>query len=153
MKLLEFLSEEDIITELQGQTKTEVIAELARQLAQRHAGLDANDLTRALMAREELASTAVGDQIAIPHVKSDHADRLIGCLGRSTSGVDFDSIDGLPTHLFFTLIAPASLPGIHLKTLARISHLFRSGNFRSCLMKAPTASEMFGLIKWADTSL
>lgn len=151
MRLNEFLGAEQIVPELQGQSKPEIIAELAQALARTHAGLDADCLTRALLAREELASTAVGDQIAIPHSKLDSVGRLIGCVGRSTAGVDFDSLDGGPTHLFFALIAPGRSPGIHLKALARISHLFKSPDFRASLMKAPTAVAMFRLIEEADT--
>jgi len=151
MKLNEFFGAEQIVPELQGQSKPQIIAELAHALARTHAGLDADELTRVLLAREELASTAVGDEIAIPHSKIDSLDRLVGCVGRSTAGVDFDSLDGRPTHLFFALIAPGSSPGIHLKALARISQLFRNPDFRASLMQAPTAVAMFRLIEEADT--
>ena len=151
MRLNEFLGAQQIVSELQGQSKPQIIAELAQALARTHAGLDGNYLTQVLLAREELASTAVGDEIAIPHGKIDSVDRLIGCVGRSTAGVDFDSLDGRPTHLFFALIAPGNSPGIHLKALARISQLFRNTDFRASLMKAPTADAMFRLIEEADT--
>jgi PTS system nitrogen regulatory IIA component len=151
MRLSEFLGAEQIVPELQGRSKPEIIAELAQALARTHAELDAKVLTRVLLAREELASTAVGDEIAIPHSKIDSVDRLIGVVGRSAAGVDFDSLDGRPTHLFFALIAPGNFPGIHLKALARISYLFKSTDFRASLMTAPTADAMFRLIDQADT--
>src|SRR5437870_3227735 len=121
MKLVEFVWPELIIPELLGQSKHQVVAELARHLARTQPSLDADALTRVLMEREELASTAIGEDIAIPHGKLDSATRLLGCVGRSTRGVPFDSLDGRPTHLFFVLVAPESSTGMHLKALARIS--------------------------------
>jgi PTS system nitrogen regulatory IIA component len=150
MKLVEFVRPELIIPELLGQTKPQVVAELARHLARTQSGLDADALTRVLMEREELASTAIGEDIAIPHGKLETASRLIGCVGRSSRGVNFDSLDGKPTHLFFVLVAPESSTGMHLKALARISRVFKDADFRARLMKAPTASEMFRTIEEED---
>jgi PTS system nitrogen regulatory IIA component len=101
------------------------------------------------MEREGLASTAIGDGIAIPHSKLDCVGRLIGCIGRSTPGVEFDSLDGRPTHLFCALISPVSAPGIHLKALAQISNLLRNAGFRASVMNAPTADAMYRLIERA----
>lgn len=150
MKLVEFVRPELIIPELLGQSKQQVIAELARHIARSQPSLDADALTRVLMEREELASTAIGEEIAIPHGKLDTATRLIGCVGRSTRGVAFDSLDGRPTHLFFVLVAPESSMGMHLKALARISRVFKDPDFRGRLMKAPTAAEMFRIIEEED---
>lgn len=150
MKITDFVRPELIIPELQGQTKPQVIAELARQLARTQAGVDADALTRVLMEREELASTAIGEDIAIPHGKLDSVSRLIGCLGRSTRGIDFDSLDRRPTHLFFVLIAPESSTGMHLKALARISRLFKDADFRARLMRAGSAGELFRALEEED---
>jgi PTS system nitrogen regulatory IIA component len=150
MKITDFVRPELIIPELQGQTKPQVIAELARQLARTQAGVDADALTRVLMEREELASTAIGEDIAIPHGKLDSVSRLIGCLGRSTRGIDFDSLDRRPTHLFFVLIAPESSTGMHLKALARISRLFKDADFRARLMRAGSAGELFRTLEEED---
>lgn len=150
MKLVEFVRPELVIPELFGQTKKQVVAELARHLARTQPSMDAESLTRVLMEREELASTAIGEDIAIPHGKIETATRLIGCVGRSTRGVQFDSLDGKPTHLFFVLVAPESSTGMHLKALARISRVFKDADFRHRLMKAPTAADMFRIIEEED---
>ena len=150
MKLVEFVRPELIIPELLGQSKHQVVAELARHLSRTQPSLDADALTRVLMEREELASTAIGEDIAIPHGKIETATRLIGCVGRSTRGVNFDSLDGRPTHLFFVLVAPESSTGMHLKALARISRVFKDPDFRSRLMRAPTAADMFRIIEEED---
>lgn len=150
MKLVEFVRPELILPELLGQGKQQVVAELARHLCRTQPTLDADALTRVLMEREELASTAIGEDIAIPHGKIESATRLIGCVGRSTRGVQFDSLDGRPTHLFFVLVAPESSTGMHLKALARISRVFKDADFRARLMKAPTAADMFRIIEEED---
>ncbi len=150
MKITDFVRPELIIPELQGQNKPQVIAELARQLSRTQPNVDVDVLTRVLMEREELASTAIGEDIAIPHGKLDSVTRLIGCLGRSSRGIDFDSLDKKPTHLFFVLIAPESSTGLHLKALARISRLFKDAEFRARLMRAGTAGELFRILEEED---
>ena len=89
-----------------------------------------------LEEREQLASTAIGDGIAIPHGKLDSVGHLVGVLGRAGQGIEFESIDGKPTHLVFMLVAPASSTGVHLKALARLSRLFRDAEFRKRLLDA-----------------
>lgn len=150
MRLVDFIRPELILSELAGQTKPQVLAELARHLARTQPGLDAEALARALLEREALASTAIGEDIAIPHGKLDSVTRLIGCLGRSSRGIDFDSLDKKPTHLFFVLIAPESSTGLHLKALARISRLFKDAEFRARLMRAGTAGELFRILEEED---
>jgi PTS system nitrogen regulatory IIA component len=77
-------------------------------------------------------------------------NRLVGCIGRSLPGVDFDSMDGRPTHLFFVLVAPENSTGIHLKALARISRLFKDPEFRSRIMQAKDAAEMYRILADED---
>ena len=99
--------------------------------------MEAEALRKVLEEREQLASTAIGDGIAIPHGKLDSVGRLVGALGRAVDGIEFESIDGKPTNLVFMLVAPASSTGVHLKALARLSRLFRDGDFRKRLLDAP----------------
>jgi PTS system nitrogen regulatory IIA component len=107
-------------------------------------------LRKVLEERELLASTAIGDGIAIPHGKLDSVPQLVGALGRSVPGLEFDSIDGKPTHLVFMLVAPSSSTGIHLKALARLSRLFRDATFRQRLIEAPDGPAMFQVIYEED---
>ena len=111
---------------------------------------DGKTLTKILADRERLASTAIGDGVAIPHGKLPSLQRLVGCVARSPRGVDFDSMDGRPTHVFFVLLAPENSTGIHLKALARISRLFKDPEFRTRLMQAQGAPEMFRVIADED---
>ena len=150
MKVTDFLGSNMIVANLAADTKAGVLAELSRHLASRLEGVDAEVLRRVLEEREALASTAIGDGIAIPHGKMDAVGRLVGALGRATEGIEFDSIDGKPTHLVFMLVAPASSTGVHLKALARLSRLFRDADFRQRLMAAPDAAAMYQVITAED---
>jgi PTS system nitrogen regulatory IIA component len=103
-----------------------------------------------LIERERLGSTGIGDGIAIPHGKSPDLDHLLISFGRSRQGVDFDSLDGKPAHLFFLVLAPENSAGVHLKALARISRLLKSHNIRSELMNAADAAEIFEIFSKQD---
>jgi PTS system nitrogen regulatory IIA component len=150
MKVTDFLGPDMIVADLRSDTKSGVLAELAQHLANHMSGVDAESLKRVLEERELLASTAIGDGIAIPHGKLDAVGRLVGTLGRARAGIEFESIDGKPTHLVFMLVAPASSTGVHLKALARLSRLFRDADFRDRLMAAPDAVAMYHVILEED---
>ena len=104
-----------------------------------------------LAERERLGSTAIGDGIAIPHGKIRGVNRIVGVFGRHSKGVDFDSLDGNPTHLFFVLVAPEESTSLHLKALARVSRLFRDGSFRERLEAAASAEDLYGFIVEEDS--
>lgn len=153
MKVVDFLSPEAIIPSLSGASKGEVLSEMAGFLAARQSPpsvIDAAALYRVLEEREQLASTAIGDGIAIPHGKLDTIDRLIGALGRSVPGLPFQSIDGRPTHIVFMLVAPTNSAGIHLKALARLSRLFRDPAFRQKLLESADGASMYRAIAEED---
>src|SRR5450432_2941896 len=117
-----------VVADLVADSKSGVLAELSRHLAGRVDGVDPEVLRKVLEERELLASTAIGDGIAIPHGKMDSVGRLVGALGRARKGIEFESIDGQPTHLVFMLVAPASSTGVHLKALARLSRLMAAAD-------------------------
>lgn len=135
MKIMDFLSKKAITTDIQSAKKEEVIKELvdllieAEDVEKRHR----NKLIEALMARESLGSTAIGQGIAIPHAKSDSVSKLVAAFGLSKKGVDFDSLDGETVNIFFLLLAPQDSAGPHLKALARISRLLKDKYFRDNL--------------------
>jgi PTS system nitrogen regulatory IIA component len=150
MKVIDFLHPQWIIANLEAKTKAGVLAELASHMANLEPNVDAEALRRVLEERELLASTAIGDGIAIPHGKLDSIGRLVGALGRSVPGLEFESIDGKPTHLVFMLVAPVSSTGVHLKALARLSRLFRDADFRRRLLAAPSGEAMYQVISDED---
>ena len=135
MKIMDFLSKKAITTDVKSAKKEDVIKELvdilieAGDVEKRHR----NKLIEALMARESLGSTAIGQGIAIPHAKSDSVGKLVAAFGLSKKGVDFDSLDGELVNIFFLLLAPQDSAGPHLKALARISRLLKDKYFRDNL--------------------
>jgi PTS system nitrogen regulatory IIA component len=150
MKILDILDKECIIAELRSRTKREVLEELTGALLNFKANLDKEALVEILLERERLGSTGIGDGIAIPHGKVQDLDELVLSFGRSTQGIEFDSMDGRPTHLFFLLIAPENSAGIHLRALAKISRLLKSSQFRQRLLEAGTEEELFQVIQEED---
>jgi nitrogen PTS system EIIA component len=153
MKIVDFVGPELIVPQLQAHEKSAVIRELADHLAAHVTGpqkIDREVLAKVLLERERLASTAIGEGVAIPHGKLDAVGKLVAVVGRAPEGVDFDSMDGRPTHLFFVLVAPENSTGVHLKALARISRLFKDPEFRTRLMQAKDGQEIFRVIADED---
>ncbi|MBV8056759.1 MAG: PTS sugar transporter subunit IIA [Deltaproteobacteria bacterium] len=150
MKITEILSADMVVPEVEGTTKPQVLRELARPLATKYRELDPAAISAVLAERERLGSTAIGDGIAIPHGKIASVKQILGTFGRHRHGVDFESLDGRPTHLFFVLVAPEDSTSLHLKALARVSRLFKDGSFRERLMTAKDAEEIFRLIVEED---
>ncbi len=151
MKITDILSPDMVIADLKGATKAEVLNELAKALAAKYTEIKLADLTAVLAERERLGSTAIGDGIAIPHGKLRGVTKIIGVFGRHIQGVDFDSLDGGPSQLFFVLVAPEDSASLHLKALARVSRLLKDGAFRSRLLAAKDSAELYSLIKQEDS--
>lgn len=150
MKITDILVREASILDLVATTKDELLAELAGALAVAESGLDRDDLLTILRERESLQSTGIGEGVAIPHGKVSGLDRLVATFARSKAGVDFESIDGQPTQLFFLLVVPEQSGGQHLKALARISRFFRDASFREKLLGASDLDEIFRAIEEED---
>jgi PTS system nitrogen regulatory IIA component len=146
MNLTQFISPETVISELKAKDKVSVLTELVRPLVDRDPGLDKDQLVKILLEREKLGSTGIGDGIAIPHGKVEKLDQLLISFGRSLDGIDFDSMDGKPAHLFFLLLAPESSTSSHLTALAQLSRLLKNQAFREDLLKAREPGALFRLI-------
>ena len=152
MKFSDFITEKAIHAELTSQTKQAVIEELVRSLAD--AGeIDADqsdDIIAAIMKREELGSTGIGRGVAVPHTKHPSATKLVGTVGVSEAGVDFESLDGEPVQLFFLLISPPDRPGDHLRALENISRQLRDDTFCRFLKQSKSAADIQQLLQEAD---
>jgi fructose-specific phosphotransferase system IIA component len=152
MKIMDFLSEEAITTDLKSVNKTEAIKELVELLI--NSGdvdkKDKNKVVELLLAREALGSTAIGHNVGIPHAKADCVKSLVGAFGLSRKGVDFDSLDGEPVYIFFLLLAPQDSAGPHLKALARISRLIKDKYFRDTLKAAKDKKDVIRIIETED---
>ncbi|OGW87017.1 MAG: hypothetical protein A3C35_00645 [Omnitrophica bacterium RIFCSPHIGHO2_02_FULL_46_11] len=147
MKISETLDKRAIKIGLNATAKEDVLKELVDVLAQVENIGDAKGILKALIERENLGSTGIGQGIAIPHGKTDKVTRLVAVLGISKSGVNFDALDGEPVYIFFLLVAPKATAGPHLKALAQISRLLRDSYFCELIRKCKTEEELFQLIK------
>jgi PTS system nitrogen regulatory IIA component len=138
MKILDVLQTDTILPNLQARDKKGVLEELVAPVAA-CTGIQARQLVRVLMERERLGSTGIGGGIGIPHGKIEQLTSLVLGVGLSHQGVDFESLDGRPTHIFFLLMTPENSAGLHLKLLARISRLLKNDLFKEKLLAAHDA--------------
>lgn len=150
MKIVDLIKRDMVVPALQATDKRGILEELAAYMAAHHTRIDRASLSKVLIEREALASTAIGEGVAIPHGKVPGLPALIASFGRNVQGIDFRAIDGRPTHLFFALFAPENSAGAHLKALARISRIFKNPAFREAILRAQGAEEIYKLIETED---
>lgn len=149
MRIIEFLRVDRIAADMQAADKEGALRELADLLGD-DVVADRAAVLAAWIERERLASTGIGDGVAIPHGKLRSASGLVAAMGLSRRGVEFGSMDGRPAHLFFALVAPENSAGLHLKALARISRLLKDSDFRARLLDADTAEDLFRIVADED---
>jgi fructose-specific phosphotransferase system IIA component len=145
-KITDYLTRDLISLDLKAKNKKEALLELSQLLAISDSIDDYSIIETALLDREALGSTGIGKGVAIPHAKTDFANQLTIAFGRSTNGVNFDSLDGEDVNLFFVFASPLSDSTVYLKILARVSRLIRSENFRNRLLTATTHEEILEII-------
>jgi nitrogen PTS system EIIA component len=150
VKISDFLTPDRVIADLTEKEKSAVLKEMAGQLAGSESGLDATQILKVLQDREKISTTAIGEGVAIPHGKLPNVQKVSALFARSLQGVDFASLDGEPTYLFFTLIAPQDAAADHLKALARISRLLKDPDLRRRLLAAATNQELYNIIAVED---
>jgi len=143
MKLSDLIHEENILPDLKAKDKRGVLEELVDTLVTQEPSLDKNALVKVLLERERLGSTGIGDGVAIPHGKFPGITQPSISFGRSRKGLDFDSMDGEPTHLFFLLVAPENSASVHLKALARIAKILKNSAFRKELMEVSGRQDLY----------
>jgi PTS system fructose-specific IIA component/PTS system nitrogen regulatory IIA component len=154
MKFNDFVSVEAIRADLAAEDKESVIRELVTALVDSaQIKEDEQDsIVKAIMKREELGSTGIGRGVAVPHTKHPSVDRLVGTVGVSSEGVDFNSLDGEKVQLFFLLISPPDRPGDHLRALENISRQLRDDTFCRFLKLSKTAQDIQNLLEEADNN-
>ena len=152
MTLLDILSPASVIVDLKGDTKEEIIAEMVDLLSASEAISDRDKVLQAVLEREKIMSTGIGDGIAIPHGKSDSVVKLVAALGTQRRGVDFEALDGEPAYVFFLLVSPANVSGPHIKALARISRLLKNDDFKKKLITASSPEEIISAIRAEEES-
>ena len=142
MKLVDILTNDTIRIPLHHTEKNKLIAEMVDILHKAHMFKDRDIVFNAVLEREHIMSTGVGDGVAIPHGKADGVKELVASFGVTKQDVDFDSIDNKPIRLIFLLVGPLGITGPHLKALSRISRLMHSDNFRKKLINAKDATDI-----------
>lgn len=154
MKFSDFVSTRSIRAELSAVDKETVIAELvdSLQAAGEINSADRDDIVKAILKREELGSTGIGRGIAVPHTKHPSVTKLVGTVGVSSQGVEFDSLDGEKVQLFFLLVSPPDRPGDHLRALENISRQLRDETFCRFLKQSKSAKDIEQLLEEADNN-
>src|SRR6266446_6928328 len=149
MDLSDILTEEQILTDLQASNRWEAIDELINNLVstQKIKSEHREAIAAVVKKRETSMSTGIGFGIGIPHASTDLISEVVGALGRSKRGVNFDALDNQPVNLVMLFLVPQGQFQKHLHTLANIAKLLHRSEFRQALMQAPTADAMLRIIR------
>lgn len=154
MKLSDFVVPEAILPSLDANSKESAIRAMVESL--KNSGSiraeDEESIVSAILKREELGSTGIGNGVAVPHTKHPSVDELIATVALSSDGVDFASLDGEMVHILFLLVSPPDRPGDHLRGLENISRHLRNQNFCSFLRQAKTSQQVVELLQEADNN-
>ena len=154
MKLSDFMIPEAFVPKLEVQTRDDVIKNLMEALVQsgKVSPDDLDDIIEKLVEREKQGSTGIGKGIAVPHIKHPSVTEIIGTVGCSSEGVDFNSLDKAPVFSVLLLLSPPNNPDKHLEAMEKLfSHLQRD-MFRKFLRQAETKEQIVELLKEADES-
>jgi mannitol/fructose-specific phosphotransferase system IIA component (Ntr-type) len=148
MQMSDFVVREAILSELNAVTKEGVIREMVERLRVVGAfkGGDPEDIVKAILKREQLGSTGIGRGVAIPHTKHTGVDRLVGSVAVSRAGVNFDSVDGEPVHIFVMLVSPQDRPGDHLRALENVARSMRDDGLVRSLRQVTTRDAIWDLL-------
>jgi PTS system nitrogen regulatory IIA component len=151
MSLDEILSADAVIPALRVNGKKQALQELSERAAA-ISKLPAREIFDAILQRERLGPTGVGDGVAIPHGKLNKCERICGVFAKLERPIDFEALDGLPVDLIFLLIAPESAGADHLKALAAIARVLRRPGVAGQLRGARDASAMYSLLTMSHAS-
>jgi len=154
MKLTDFVVKKAIIPGLKATTKEDVIREMVSSL-KATGNVRAEDeeaVVAAILKREELGSTGIGNGVAVPHTKHPSVEELVATVAISRDGVDFSSLDGEDVFILFLLVSPPDRPGDHLRGLENISRHLRSQDFCNFLKQSMTEKDIWELLSEADST-
>ena len=153
MKLGDILTESLIKFPLEKNNKTDIIVELIRLLEPTGVLLNVDNVIKAVLDREKIMSTGIGNSVAIPHGKTKDVQSIVVSLGISAEDVDFESLDGKPVRIIFMLVGPEKPASDHIKMLSRISRLCNPPAFRKKLLEAASSAEILQLIREEEASI
>jgi fructose-specific phosphotransferase system IIA component len=135
------------IVDLKAATKREALREMFKVIEKAPEITNSKDFERSIIEREDILTTGIGFEIAVPHVKIESVSSFVMALGRSRQGVDFDSLDGKPVKLVIMIATSARERDEFLKVLAKVVLLFKEESFRRKILKAGSPEEVFALLK------
>jgi PTS system nitrogen regulatory IIA component len=145
MQLEEILTAERCHCNLKGVSKKRLLAKVSEIIAKDIISLDADNIFNALMAREQLGTTGLGNGIAIPHCRVPSCQEIVGTLIILEEAIDFDAVDGSPVDLLFVLIVPEQKTDDHIQALAVIAELFNDEDFCLTLRHTHDAEDLFNI--------
>jgi mannitol/fructose-specific phosphotransferase system IIA component (Ntr-type) len=152
MRLSELLNPNAITLRLKGGTKREVLVELVELLESSHGFESQGEILDRVLRREAMMSTGLFPGAAIPHGKARSVDRMAAACGFSPEGVDFESEDGRPTHLFVLLVSPENATTPHVRLLANISRLLKEDSVRKGLLEARSPEEFLTVVRDGESA-
>ena len=151
MLLSELLNQKSVSTSLKARTKREALVELVGLLESAHGLHSQGEILDRVMRREDMMSTGIGNGVAIPHGKAKAVDRMLAACAISEQGVDFDSSDGEPAHIFILLVSPEAVGATHVKVLANISRLLKEESVRKSLRDTGGPADLVAALRSAES--
>jgi fructose-specific phosphotransferase system IIA component len=152
MKISDLLTEEFVVTNLEGASKEDIINAIVDIAAKSPRVLDTEKLRASVFEREEIMSTGVGDGFAIPHGKTDAVSDIVGAFAVTAEPIDYESLDEKPVRLVFLLVSKANMVGPHIKLLSKISRLMNKAEFREKLLRLHTPKDIIEMFKQEEAS-
>src|SRR3954469_25415760 len=134
MKITELLTKETVLVSIKGNGKIDVINELVDVLNQAGKLSDHEQYKEAIVKREKQSTTGIGNGVAIPHARDSSVKETAIAFGKSMEGIDFEALDGQPSHLFFMIAAPAGANQIHLEVISRLAKILMKEEVRKRLI-------------------
>lgn len=147
MKVLDLLSKDFIISNLQSKSKQDAINELINLFEKDARVIDIEKVRDAVLEREKIMSTGVGKGFAIPHGKTNAVNDILAAFGKANNPIDYDALDGQPVNLIFLLVGKDNLVSNHIKLLSRISRMMNKDEFRDKLNKAKTSEDILEIFR------
>ncbi len=147
MKILDLLSKDFIIADLQSKSKQDAINDLINLFEKDPRVIDLEKVRDAVLEREKIMSTGVGKGFAIPHGKTNAVNDILAAFGRANKPIEYDALDGQPVNLVFLLVGKDNLVSNHIKLLSRISRMMNKDEFREKLNKAKTSEDILDIFR------
>jgi len=152
MKITDILTEDLIVTGLEGNSKDDIIDKMVDLVGSSPKVLDLEKVRKAIFERERIMSTGVGNGFAIPHGKTDAVSDIVAGFAVTERPIDYESLDEKPVRLVFLLVGKDNLVGPHIKLLSRISRLMNKEEFRRKLLELATPADILELFRREEAS-